>query len=109
MPDTAEHNYTLSLFSPHVGSKFQLCLDGRPALDLTLVEAVSIEAHTMVRDPSIRAEPFSLIFHGPLTPYANQACYELKNSELGSMEIFLVPLGPDKPSKSQMQYQAIFN
>lgn len=55
---------------------------------------------------SPRVENFSLLFRGPLAPVLPQRIYHLKHDTLGSVEIFLVPLGPDGEG---MQYEAIFN
>ncbi len=100
---------TLPLFEPHVGSTFQIMLNGQPALDLTLDEVEDLTVDDRLRDPSIRAQPFSLIFRGPLTPVAQQACYDIGHAELGSLQLFLVPIGRDKKSRQHMLYQAIFN
>ena len=50
-------------------------------------------------------EPFSIVFRGPLEPVLPQQVYEVKNDTIGSVEIFLVPIGPDK---SGMRYEAVF-
>ena len=100
---------TLSLFEPHVGSTFQIVLNGKPALELTLVAVEDLTVEDRLRDASIRAQPFSLIFHGPLTPVAQQSSYDLSHAQLGQQQLFLVPLGPDRKSPQNMQYQAIFN
>ena len=55
---------------------------------------------------SPQVENFSLLFYGPLQPVLPQCIYRLNHDALGSMEIFLVPLGPDAES---MQYEAVFN
>ena len=102
-------NLTLSLFEPHVGSSFQIMLNGEPALELKLAELEDLTVKERQRDPSITASPFSMIFHGPLTPIAPQSIYDLSHAQLGQLQIFLVPIGPDKQTRQNMQYQAIFN
>lgn len=57
-------------------------------------------------DYSPLLENFSLIFHGPLEPVLPQCIYHLNHESLGSIEIFLVPVGPEGQS---MQYEAVFN
>ena len=103
------HELTLSLFEPHVGSTFQVMVNGQPALELKLVEAEDLTVAGRWRDPSVRVQPFSLIFHGALSPIAPQSNYDLSHTELGHLQIFLVPLGPDKKTRLNMQYQAVFN
>jgi hypothetical protein len=99
----------MSMFEPHIGSTFQIVSPGVPTLELTLVE---VEDQTVIdrpHDPSLRAQPFSLIFHGPLSPVVRQQILDLEHAILGRMQIFLVPLGPDKKVKEKLNYQAIFN
>jgi hypothetical protein len=55
---------------------------------------------------SPRLKNFSLLFRGPLAPVLPQCIYHLNHDTLGSMEIFLVPVGPDSEG---MQYEAVFN
>jgi hypothetical protein len=101
---------TLQLFEPQVGSTFQIMINGEPALELNLVEVNDLTIKDdPLRDPTLRSQPFELLFHGPLTPIAEQMNYELSHSELGQLAIFLVPLGPDQPARQHMRYQAVFN
>ena len=51
-------------------------------------------------------QPFSLTFRGPLTPWHPQGTYPVMHDQLGKMDIFLVPLGPDEQG---MCYQAVFS
>ena len=103
-------DFTLQLFEPHVGGTFQIMHNGQPALELKLVEAndLTIQNDAFL-DPTLREQPFELYFHGPLTPIASQRNYDLSHPQLGQLTIFLVPLGPDKATRQNMQYQAVFN
>lgn len=56
---------------------------------------------------------FSVVFHGPLQPVLSQGTYRLENDQLGTLDLFLVPVGPDAPSApgqapSAMRYEAVF-
>jgi hypothetical protein len=52
-------------------------------------------------------QAFSLLFLGPLSPqYLVQHTYRLEHEQMGTLEIFLVPLGPEN---GRMRYEAIFN
>lgn len=102
-------DYSLPAFLPHAGTPFQIVVNGQPALELTLVDVEDLTVKDDLRDPNIRAQPFSLIFHGPITPMAPQGIYDLTHSSLGSLSMFLVPLGPARKMPQSMQYQAIFN
>jgi hypothetical protein len=45
--------------------------------------------------------PFSLVFRGGPTPPLPQRIHRVEHAELGALEIFLVPVGPDR-------YEAVF-
>ena len=49
--------------------------------------------------------PFSLIFRGPKLPVLSQAIYRFAHPRFESLDMFIVPVGPDMDA---MQYQAIF-
>jgi hypothetical protein len=91
---------TLEMFAPHVGSTFTL-QDVDAGLPLELVEAVALAVHTAGRG----RPPFSLEFAGPVDPLHDQATVELKHDVIGSLAIFIVPIGRDATST---RYQAIF-
>ena len=51
------------------------------------------------------ANRFSLVFRGPNTDTPVQKVYMLQLAELGQLELFLVPIGPDETG---MLYEAVF-
>jgi hypothetical protein len=56
---------------------------------------------------------FSVLFHGPLHPLLPQGMYRVEHDELGTLELFLVPVGPDEPAvpgaaPAAMRYEAVF-
>jgi hypothetical protein len=91
---------TLETFAPHVGSTF--ALRGPPtALDLELVDVAALGT-----DPADRGRrPFSLEFDGPADPRLAQATVELTHAALGTLAVFVVPIGRDG---RHTRYQAIF-
>lgn len=57
--------------------------------------------------------PFSVVFHGPLQPAMPQGTYRIEHPLLGTLELFLVPLGPDIPPElgqapTALRYEAVF-
>jgi hypothetical protein len=50
-------------------------------------------------------EPFALLFRGPKAPVLPQRIYQFDFEDLGPVEMFIVPIGPDD---SGMRYEAIF-
>lgn len=90
-------------FDPHVGEDFELELGGDKTLSLELVSSHPLSTYTL--DGATRT-PFSLIFRSPgERRHAPQQIYTVRHAELGAMEIFLVPIGPDEDS---MRYEAVF-
>ena len=89
------------IFQPWLGSRFQIQLGASSDLALILAECVTAG---MAPAGSSRA-PFRLLFHGPLRPVLPQAIYRLVHEEMGALDIFIVPIGPEGDS---MRYEAIF-
>ena len=81
---------TAESFRPHLHEQFRL--DSHP---VELVEVTEIP-----REPGGRA-PFSLVFQGGPSPPLPQRIYPVEHPELGAMDIFLVPIAPDR-------YEAVF-
>ena len=95
---------TPATFSDAVGTEFALMTaQGEPGMELTLATLVQ-------HSPSSgapRAEPFSLVFVGSVGRNIPQATYTLRHADLGSLDIFLVPIGPKADGRHQ--YEASFN
>jgi hypothetical protein len=98
---------TLDVFQPRIGETFRI--HARPESE---IEAELIEARALGGGPSRgpsetprRRTPFSLSFRTRLTAPLPQSIYEVVHDEMGSYEIFLVPIGPDGVG---MVYEAIF-
>lgn len=86
---------------------FTSCLHTHFSTEAQADETLSLElVQVNEANYSPQLENFSLIFNGPLAPVLPQRIYHLNHESLGSMEIFLVPVGPEGQS---MQYEAVFN
>jgi hypothetical protein len=91
--------FTIDVFAPHAGSKFMM--NGRDS------QAVELELESVTDlGSSARHIQFSLIFIGPQEAPIEQRIYRLDHPALGSLELFLVPIGRDQKG---VQYQAVFN
>lgn len=102
MPETL----TPSNFAPHVGTAFTVVFtDGSLELTLGAVEGHGTRS-PRPELPDLRTEPFSLVFLGPLSPILPQRTWDLAHPALGSVAIFLVPIGP---RDGRMRYEAVFN
>lgn len=96
---------TFELFEEHVGETFEIGAPGSTApLVLELTEArLGAEGG---RGPDGRPRrQFSLDFRGPRDPVLAQATYAVRHDELGTLELFLVPVGRDEDGTS---YEAAF-
>ena len=94
----------IETFSPFLDTDFRLTdpTTGDPlVLRLTAVVAGG-------RQPGApRVEPFTLTFSGPPAPILQQRTYGLVHDALGSLDIFLVPIGYD--ASGSVRYEAVFN
>ena len=86
--------WTADGFAPHLGEPFRLDAVAGTAFDVFLVEIAR------------RERGFSLVFRGPIAPTLEQRIWPLDHPALGTIEIFLVPVGPDAEG---MLYEAVFS
>jgi hypothetical protein len=86
---------TSTEFTELRGERFRIAPGEAPSFDAELVEVREIP-----REPGGRA-PFSLVFHGGPQPPLPQRIYRVEHDSVGALEIFLVPIGPDR-------YEAVF-
>jgi hypothetical protein len=84
-------------FRPHIRTAFAIEVEGAEPLVLTLEE---VRLHPGGHDQ--RAEPFTLLFSGPVDRMAPQATLRLAHDHLGPLDIFLVPVETGR-------YEAVFN
>lgn len=90
-------------FTPHVNDTFELQRDDGDARQLELMEAT-----TMGSPPKgDRRHSFSVLFHCSDDQPLPQQTYTVEHGEMGEMELFLVPVGPDE-EKGGMLYEAVF-
>lgn len=99
MPDNLE-TLTIDAFESRVGERFRI--RAQPDSEL---EAELIEARALGKGGRDRRAPFTLSFRTPQLAVLPQRIYEVAHDQMGSYEIFLVPVGPDGKG---MVYEAIF-
>jgi hypothetical protein len=88
-------NLTTADFAPLVNQRFHVDPGDQPPFEVELVEVTEIP-----REPGGRA-PFSLEFVGGPSPPLPQRICRVEHERLGAIEIFLVPIAPDR-------YEAVF-
>jgi hypothetical protein len=91
--------FTLEMFAPHVGSKFLMHYGNSQTMELELASATDLGS-------SARHVQFSLIFLGPENAPIEQMIYPLDHPALGTMDLFLVPVGKDQDG---VRYEAVIN
>jgi hypothetical protein len=94
---------TADSFAPYEGTEF--IVDALPGdairLRLRSITRFAIQPHAP------RPEPFSLEFLGPGTPVPPQSIYSLEHPDMGRLDLFVVPLGPERGG--DMVYEIAFN
>jgi ribosomal protein S18 acetylase RimI-like enzyme len=92
-------------FAPYVHQTFLVHLEGIEPIKLELVGVTELRSPGPAAGP--RREPFTLLFLGPVSrQYLLQRTYRLEHEQLGTLDLFLVPLGPEQ---GRMRYEAVFN
>ena len=99
---------TRDSFAKHLDQSFRLHTEAETQ-ELVLIEATMLGSDRTADQPqptSSGRQPFSLIFQGALEPVLSQRIYKIEHGEMGSLELFLVPVGQ---TESATHYQAVFN
>jgi hypothetical protein len=96
---------SVAMFEERLGSKFRIHGGGDAPLVVELIAATPLRVRFTPTDSPARA-PFSLLFRGPKNVYLPQRIYRFEHDEMGTLEIFIVPIGPDAVG---MRFEAIFN
>ena len=91
----------LTTFEPLVGQRFSL----RPDSESDSLELVLVEANALAHGDGRPRTPFSLVFTGPFEPVMPQRICRLEHQAVGSLELFLVPIGRNERTT---RYEAIF-
>jgi hypothetical protein len=90
---------TASDFAPLLHSRFRVAADDSESFDAELIEISEGAAG------GPRRAQFSLVFRGGPSPPLPQRIFRVDHDELGALDIFLVPLGPDAVGQ---RYEAVF-
>jgi hypothetical protein len=94
-------------FAPHVGETFEVDPAEGPPFEAVLssCDLTPYGSHEQQRKDLGRV-PFSLVFHAQHTEAVPQQISSLRHPDLGELDLFLVPLGPDDRG---MRYEAVVN
>jgi hypothetical protein len=101
-------------FRDHRGTRFKLTGQSPEGGSAVSVEAELADvSESPPGPPGASRTPFSVVFHGPLKPVLPQGIYRLEHEHLGTLELFVVPIGPNEPSgdgqaPTAMRYEVVF-
>lgn len=90
-------------FSKHLNQTFHVKVDLSEPVTFELIEVNKLGVKKKKGEEGRR--PFSVIFRGPPQPILPQQIYQLTHDTMGTLELFLVPVGQDKHG---IQYEALF-
>jgi len=93
-------NITKEWFSERLNQTFRITA-GEEVIDTELVDCSGLGGDRIEGG----REPFSIVLRSAMETALEQQTYRVAHSELGELDIFLVPIGPDKTG---MRYEAVF-
>jgi hypothetical protein len=95
---------TAASFQPYLNDAFTIELENG-SLELRL-SSVPIVGQSNMAATDDRRQPFSLVFVEPGGRYLPQQIYRLAHPALGTLDIFLVPIGKDQHG---LRLEAVFS
>jgi hypothetical protein len=99
--------FTIDTFRGQIGEAFRLRPEGVAPFDLVLESVTEIPVSGWrPEEVAERRKPFSLVLLGPPTFVLPQAIYSFEHDQLGTFEMFIVPIGRDARGVS---YEAVFS
>ena len=98
-------SFTVRTFSGHLGSTFRIYPESSDSLEVELVSATDL-SESPDGEAAGRGRPFSIVLSGPADVLLPQHIYRMEHPEIGTFDLFLVPIGPDETG---MRYEAVFN
>ena len=94
---------TFEDFQACLGQAFLIASENEDNLEFELIEVKAIGDFNRKTDTR---QAFSALFRGPRELPLVQSLYRIENADLGALQLFLVPLGPDETG---ILYDATFN
>ena len=93
-------------FEPLLNQTFQIEYGNGEMLPVTLAEVAPGKNPSSNDENGEPYYPFSLTFQSSITDYLPQATYRIGHDQLGTHDIFIVPLGANAQG---IRYQAVFS
>ena len=92
-------------FRPHLNQTFRIHKESSEPLESELIEVSDVGPDSREGEAAERRS-FSILLRGPAEPVLPQAIYRIEHADMGVLDLFLVPIGPDNQG---MRYEAVFN
>ena len=99
-------NLEASYFTDYLNQPFSITADSGEQIEAELSQVTVLETRQADASQEKRRQPFSIVFTGLMQPVLPQGIYLLKHEKVGPLNLFMVPIGPDKRG---MRYEAVFN
>ena len=93
-------------FSAHLHEKFRIRTQSSELLEVELIEVSETGSAPTGGETASKRRPFSIVFRGPMEAHIPQNTYEIEHDKMGTISIFIVPIGPDGEG---MRYEAVFS
>jgi hypothetical protein len=90
---------TSRTFSEQLNTTFRMLLSEAEPVALELIAVTE-------RNDAPQIEYFSLVFRGPQAPVYRQGTHRFEHATLGTLDMFLSPIGP---AQDGMRYEAVFS
>jgi hypothetical protein len=91
-------------FKPYLNQIFYIHSESETPLAVELIEVTELGDEPGPDDEHHR-QAFSILFRGSKDDYLPQHIYQLRHEKMAALDVFLVPIGPDKEG---MRYEATF-
>ena len=91
-------------FTPYLNQKFRIQPESVDPIEVELVEVTELGSESPDSEGNARRRPFSIVFRGPVGIVLPQRIYQIVHKEMGTLGLFLVPIGPDQAG---MRYEAV--
>ncbi len=96
----------LESFQPCLNQTFHIVPEGADPVAAELIEATDLRRKNPDGSVDESYQAFSLVFGIPSTVRLVQKIYRVEHERMGSMDIFLVPIAPDRKGN---RMEAVFN
>jgi hypothetical protein len=94
-------------YTAHLKEQFLIHVESSEPLEVELVDVTELGSEGSYDPESSKRRPFSVVFRASEDIYLPQQIYRVEHEKMGTLDLFLVPIGPDK--EGGMRYEAVFN